>query len=81
MPKLHHLSVITKRSDSAEPPSPGPAAPEVQALVTFAPPRYKEPPLSNREEAEEENEEEHSLEDRIEAMHFNNTSYFLLHTE
>lgn len=80
IPKLHHLSTITQHSAS-QPPPPSPSAPEVQALVTFTPPRYKEPPLSQTEEAEEKNEEEQSVEDRIEALHFNNTSYFLLQPE
>ncbi|XP_026228161.1 interleukin-6 receptor subunit alpha isoform X2 [Anabas testudineus] len=68
-------------SDLSQPPSPSLPAPEAQALVTFTPPRYKEPPLSKTEEAEEENEEEQSVEDRMEAIHFNNTSYFLVQTD
>lgn len=81
MPKLRHLSTITQHSDLSQPPSPSLPAPEAQALVTFTPPRYKEPPLSKTEEAEEENEEEQSVEDRMEAIHFNNTSYFLVQTD
>lgn len=76
MPKIHHLSTITQRSDLSQPPPANRPASEVQALMTFTPPRYKERPVSQTEEAEEENEE-----DRIEAVHFNNTSYFLLRPE
>lgn len=81
MPKLHHLFTMTQHSDLSQPPPPSASAPEVQALVTFTPPRYKEPPLSQTEEEEEKNEEEQSVQDRIEAMHFNNPSYFLLQAE
>lgn len=81
--KLQSLSVVTQCGDLPQPsPQPSaPAAPEVQALVTFAPPRYKGPSESEveeEEEGEEENVEEQQVKERIEAMHFNNTSYFLI---
>lgn len=78
MPKFHHLSVITPRSDPSQPPAPDPATPEGHTLVTFAPPRYKEPPLGEAKAVEGENEQEQALTKMTMAMHFNNTSYFLL---
>ncbi|XP_018536045.1 interleukin-6 receptor subunit alpha isoform X3 [Lates calcarifer] len=82
MSKLHSMSVIIQPSDSTQLPPSAPAAPEGQALVTFTPPRYKEPPPSKaEEEGEEENEEEQRVKERIEPMHFNNTSYFLIPRE
>ncbi|XP_055358837.1 interleukin-6 receptor subunit alpha isoform X2 [Betta splendens] len=78
MPKLHHLSIISQRDDPSQPPARGPAAPEAQGLVTFAPRCYKEHQQRNAEEAEGENEEEQHVEDRMETVHFNNKSYFLL---
>ncbi|XP_073341023.1 interleukin-6 receptor subunit alpha [Pagrus major] len=80
MSKLHSLSVFTQCGDSPQPQPPpsAPTAPEAQALVTFSPPLYKEPPPGEVKEGEEENEEEQCLNERTEAMHFNNTSYFFL---
>ncbi|KAM7420816.1 hypothetical protein PAMA_015164 [Pampus argenteus] len=78
MSKLHRLHVITQVGDSSQPPPYAPTAPEGQALMISAPPRCKVPQLS---EGEEENEEEHRVNARIEAMHFNNTSYFLVQRE
>uniref|UniRef100_UPI0037E861DC interleukin-6 receptor subunit alpha n=1 Tax=Semicossyphus pulcher TaxID=241346 RepID=UPI0037E861DC len=80
--KLQKLSVVTQSGHSPQPqtqPS-APTAPEVQALVTFTAPCYKEPPSGEVEEEgeEEENEEEQQVIDRVEALHFNNTSYFFL---
>ncbi|XP_070822495.1 interleukin-6 receptor subunit alpha [Chaetodon trifascialis] len=68
---------LTQRGGSAPPPPSAPPAPEGQALVTFGPPHCSEPPRSEVEEGEEENEE-HCVNERIEAMHFSNTSYFFL---
>ncbi|XP_059195157.1 interleukin-6 receptor subunit alpha [Centropristis striata] len=86
--KIQSLSPIAQFGDSPRrPPSAPPSAPplpEGQALVTFAPPHYKEPPHSGverQEEDEEDEEEEQQLKERTEAMHFNNTSYFFLHRE
>lgn len=78
MPKLHHLSLMNQHDDSYQPPSPGSAAHEVQGLVTFAPRCYQEHQQSN---TEEEDEEEQPVEDRMEAVHFDNMSYFQLHEE
>ncbi|XP_041799252.1 interleukin-6 receptor subunit alpha isoform X2 [Chelmon rostratus] len=77
MSKLQSLSVVTQCGGSPQPPPSAPTAPEGQALVTFGPPIYNEPPPSEVEEWGEENEE-HCRNERIEAMHFNNTSYFFL---
>ena len=78
MSKLHRLNVITQCGDTSQPPSSAPTAPEGQVLMTFAPPQYKEPRMSEGQEGEEEIEEEHTANARTEAMHFNNTSYFLV---
>lgn len=75
MSKLQSLSFVTQCGDSPQPLPSAPTAPEGQALVTFGPPCYKEPP-----EGEEENEEE-CVNKRIGATHFNNTSYFFLQPE
>lgn len=80
MSKLNSLSVIAQCGDSSQPPPSAPTAPEGQALVTFAPPQYKERSPRDTEEGQE-NEEERTAKERIEAMHFNNTSYFLLQRE
>ncbi|XP_068591420.1 interleukin-6 receptor subunit alpha [Cebidichthys violaceus] len=81
MPKFQSLSVGIQCGDSPRPPPSAPTPPAGQSLVTFAPPRYKNPPQSEVEEGEEENEEEQRLKERVEAMHFNNTSYFFLHRD
>ncbi|XP_054477360.1 interleukin-6 receptor subunit alpha [Anoplopoma fimbria] len=79
MSKLQSPSVITQCADSPRPPPSAAPPPEGQALVTFASPRYKKAQQSEVEEGEEENEEEkQQLKESIEAMHFNNTSYFFL---
>lgn len=81
MSKLHRLNVITQCGVTSQPPTSAPTVPEGQALMTFAPLQYKEPRMSKGEEGEEENEEEHRANARAEAMHFNNTSYFLVQRE
>ncbi|CAK6960706.1 interleukin-6 receptor subunit alpha [Scomber scombrus] len=81
MSKLHRLNVITQCGDTSQPPTSAPTAPEGQALMTFSPPQYKEPRMSEGQEREEENEEEHTANARTEAMHFNNNSYFLVQKE
>lgn len=81
MSKLQGLNDITQCDDSCQPPHSVPTAPEGQALMTLAPPCYKEAQLNEGEEGEGENEEEHGVNPRIEAMHFNNTSYFLVQRE
>ncbi|XP_040901381.1 interleukin-6 receptor subunit alpha isoform X2 [Toxotes jaculatrix] len=87
MSKLHHVSVIIQSSESSHLPPTTPAAPGGQALVTFSPSLFKEHPPSKAEEEEEEEDEEEEEEngeeqrERIEAMHFNNTSYFLIQRE
>lgn len=74
--KLQILNIVTECGNSTQPPPPAPVTPEGQALVTFAPPSYKE------EEGEEENEEEEQMTiETTEGMHFNNTSYFLVQRE
>ncbi|XP_068998886.1 interleukin-6 receptor subunit alpha [Embiotoca jacksoni] len=80
MSKLQSFSVITQRGDLSQPPPSAPTAPEGQAMVTFAPPQCKHC-LPREAEEEEENEEEQIPEERIETMHFNNTSYFFLQRE
>ncbi|XP_045901591.1 interleukin-6 receptor subunit alpha [Micropterus dolomieu] len=85
--KLQSLSVVSQCGDSRL-PSPFapttptvpavPAVPEGQALVTLGLPRYKKTPLSEVEEGEEESDEEQQVMEGIDAMHFNNTSYFVL---
>uniref|UniRef100_A0A8C9YFY7 Interleukin 6 receptor n=1 Tax=Sander lucioperca TaxID=283035 RepID=A0A8C9YFY7_SANLU len=77
MSKLQSLSVITQWDDCTRPPPSTPTPPEGQALVTFAPVHCQEPPLSKVEKEEEENEEQW-VKEKIEAMHFNNTSYFFI---
>lgn len=82
MSKLQSLSIVTQCSDSSRPPPTTPTPPEGQALVTFARPHFKEPPPSEGEEGEVENEEEEQhVEERREAMHFSNTSYFFFRGE
>ncbi|KAM3873314.1 interleukin-6 receptor subunit alpha [Diretmus argenteus] len=81
MPKLQSLNVISQCSDSRPPAAAAPTPQEGQALVTFAPLRYKEPLPNEVEEEEEENKEEEKAEGKTEAMHFNNTSYFLVQKE
>ncbi|XP_031709335.1 interleukin-6 receptor subunit alpha [Anarrhichthys ocellatus] len=81
MPKLQRLSVVIQCGDSPRPQPSAPTPPEGQSLVTFAPPRYKKNPQREVEEGEEENKEEQRLKERVEAMHFNNTSYFFLHRD
>ncbi|KAM3613999.1 uncharacterized protein V6R79_008247 [Siganus canaliculatus] len=76
--KLQSLSVITQCADSPQPPPAAPTGPEEQALVTLSPARYKEPPLSDEEEAEEENEEEQCVNQRTQAVHLHNASYFFI---
>ncbi|XP_078109046.1 interleukin-6 receptor subunit alpha isoform X1 [Sander vitreus] len=78
MSKLQSLSVITQWDDSTQPPPSTPTPPKGQALVTFAPVHCQEPPLSKVEKEEEDNEEEQWVKEKIEAMHFNNTSYFFI---
>ncbi|KAM7383469.1 hypothetical protein PAMP_003117 [Pampus punctatissimus] len=84
MSKLHRLHIITQVGDSSQPPPSAPTAPEGQALMISAPRRCKVPRLSEgegEEEREEEIEDENRVNARIEATHFNNTSYFLVQRE
>ncbi|KAM6909656.1 interleukin-6 receptor subunit alpha [Xenentodon cancila] len=78
MSKLHGFNVTPQFGDPPPPPSSTAAAPEAEALVTFAPQFYKEEHPLNDIQEEEKNEEEQSETDRIETIHFNNTSYFLI---
>ncbi|XP_060906640.1 interleukin-6 receptor subunit alpha isoform X1 [Labrus mixtus] len=76
-------SVVTKCGDSPQPQHSVQSAPEVKALVTFAPPGYKEPQSSEMgedEDEDEDDEEEEQVKERMESLHFNNTSYFFLQT-
>ncbi|XP_071326564.1 interleukin-6 receptor subunit alpha isoform X2 [Trachinotus anak] len=81
MSKLHCMSVIIQPLDSSELPPATPTAQEEQALVTFTPPHFKEPSAKEGVEEEGANKEEQRVKDRIEAMHFNNTSYFFIRRE
>ncbi|XP_029958663.1 interleukin-6 receptor subunit alpha [Salarias fasciatus] len=69
--KLSNLSAVTQFGEVPPPPPAVTVTPEGQALVTFDPPLYKE----------EEVEEEEDAPQRMEAMHFSNTSYFFLQKE
>ncbi|XP_056299901.1 interleukin-6 receptor subunit alpha isoform X2 [Pseudoliparis swirei] len=73
--KERFMRVVIKCKDSPRPPPSSPTPPEGQALVAFAPPHYKKEPQSEVEKGEEEQR----LKERVEAMNFNNTSYFFLH--
>lgn len=84
MSKLKSMSVSTPYGDSPRPAPSTQTPPEGHALVTFAPPCNKEPPPNEMEESKEENEEESEeekqrLKERIDALHFNNSSYFFLY--
>ncbi|XP_054638906.1 interleukin-6 receptor subunit alpha isoform X3 [Dunckerocampus dactyliophorus] len=70
--KLHSLSVPGRRRSPAQPASPATIGAEGRALVTFSPPSSKE------EEEAGGNEDERSEMARREAVHFNNTHYFLI---
>ncbi|KAK5862288.1 hypothetical protein PBY51_017699 [Eleginops maclovinus] len=74
MSKLKSRSVST-HGDSAQPATSAQTPPEGHPLVTFAPLCNKEPPPSEMEESEEEKQR---LKERMEALHFNNGSYFFL---
>lgn len=76
MSKLHSKRVFTN-SGGFRPSLPSDSPPpEGKAVVTFSPQLLnKQPP---RDPQEEENEEEGTLTDKIEAMHFNNNTYFFL---
>ncbi|XP_068615049.1 interleukin-6 receptor subunit alpha [Brachionichthys hirsutus] len=80
MTKFRSLSVITPFSTSPRPPPSATAAPEGQALCTFGPPSNKPPRPSQVEDKEGENEDQPDIE-QIDAMNFNNTSYFLIQQE
>ncbi|TNN75742.1 Interleukin-6 receptor subunit alpha [Liparis tanakae] len=73
--KERFMRVLIKCKDSPRPPPSSPTPPEGQALVAFAPPHCKKEPQSDMEKGEEEQR----LKERVEAMNFNNTSYFFLH--
>ncbi|XP_034552868.1 interleukin-6 receptor subunit alpha [Notolabrus celidotus] len=94
--KLQSLGASAQCGDPPQPQIFTPTAPERQAVVIFAPPRYKHPPPNDMEEEEEEEEEEGEEEegeeeeedeqeqwinDRLEAQHFNNTTYFFVQKE
>uniref|UniRef100_A0A3P9I6I1 Uncharacterized LOC101173653 n=1 Tax=Oryzias latipes TaxID=8090 RepID=A0A3P9I6I1_ORYLA len=76
MSKLHSKKVFTNSGGfRSSLPSDSPP-PEGKAVVTFSPQLLnKQPPTDPQEE---ENEEEGTLKDKIEAMHFNNNTYFFL---
>ncbi|XP_034030687.1 interleukin-6 receptor subunit alpha [Thalassophryne amazonica] len=78
MSKLHKLTVIMQCGNSSQTPVSVPAAPEGQTLMILDPPCYKEHPPNDAEEGEEENEEDERAEYTGEAMHFDNTSYYLV---
>lgn len=78
MSKFCSLYFTTHYGDSSQPSPSIPAAPEARALVAFAPTESnKEQPHSDEKESEE-NEEQEILKERMELMHFNNASYFIL---
>uniref|UniRef100_A0A3Q2ZJX9 Interleukin 6 receptor n=1 Tax=Kryptolebias marmoratus TaxID=37003 RepID=A0A3Q2ZJX9_KRYMA len=75
--KFHRLSVVTWSGDLSPPSFPVPADRKGKTLVTQP---YKEcPPRYVHEE--EENEEEQTVTGGVEAMNFNNTTYFFLQNE
>ncbi|RVE62703.1 hypothetical protein OJAV_G00159620 [Oryzias javanicus] len=76
MSKLHRMGVFSNCGGFWPPPPSDPAPPEGKVLVTFSPQLLNKQPPSDPQE--EENEEEETLTDRIEAMHFNNITYFFL---
>ncbi|XP_041842728.1 interleukin-6 receptor subunit alpha [Melanotaenia boesemani] len=80
MSKLQSLSVITPHRDLSPPPPRALEPPEGEALITFVPQLYKDN-LPNETQEGDENEEGQTATDRIEAMHFNNNSYFFLERE
>uniref|UniRef100_A0A3Q2PWJ9 Interleukin-6 receptor subunit alpha n=1 Tax=Fundulus heteroclitus TaxID=8078 RepID=A0A3Q2PWJ9_FUNHE len=81
MSKLLSLSVITHSDESTPPPPSIPSAPEQEALVSGSGPQlYKQSPPSDTQK-EEEREEEQTEMDQLEAMNFNNKSYFYLQME
>lgn len=73
--KVQRLSSVADRG-ALSPPLPSVrAVPEGQALVTFAPPSYRERPEDEQETQELRQNE------RAEDMNFNNTSYFFVQRE
>uniref|UniRef100_A0A3Q2PUN7 Interleukin 6 receptor n=1 Tax=Fundulus heteroclitus TaxID=8078 RepID=A0A3Q2PUN7_FUNHE len=81
MSKLLSLSAITHSDESSPPPPSIPSAPEQEALVSGSGPQlYKQNPPSDTQK-EEEREEEQTEMDQLEAMNFNNKSYFYLQME
>ncbi|XP_076010038.1 interleukin-6 receptor subunit alpha [Genypterus blacodes] len=81
--QLQTLTGVTQCSESSQPSVTPPAAPEAQALVTFAPPHFKQslPNEVEGEEEEGEKEAESTVQERREAVHFNNSCYFLVQRE
>ncbi|XP_030014863.1 interleukin-6 receptor subunit alpha [Sphaeramia orbicularis] len=75
MSKLQSLNIISQFRDSSQTHPSAPAAPEGQALMTFAPPHNTEQPSND---VQEENGEENRMKQMTETMNFNNTSYFLV---
>lgn len=73
--KVQRLSFVAARGALSQPLPSVPAAPEGQALVTFAPPSYRERPEDEHET------QELCQNERAEHMNFNNTSYFLMRQE
>ncbi|KAM4568467.1 uncharacterized protein V3H82_012648 [Fundulus diaphanus] len=81
MSKLLSLSAITHSDELSPPPLSIPSAPEQEALVSGSGPQlYKQSPPSDSQE-EEELEEEQTEMDQLEAMNFNNKTYFYLQME
>lgn len=80
MSKLHRLTIT--HSDHVSPPPPSiPSTPERENLMSGSDSQlYKQLPSSETQD-KEENEEEQTEMDRVEAMNFNNKSYFFLEIE
>lgn len=86
--KLVSLSPVKPSSSDSSSPALASAPQEGRMLVNYEPPHYKEPLPQEMEEEEEvpeedkDGEEEEKLaESRREVFHFNNTSYFMVHTD
>ncbi|XP_074539704.1 interleukin-6 receptor subunit alpha isoform X2 [Halichoeres trimaculatus] len=94
MSKLHSPSVVSQCGDPPQTQIFTPTAPERQAGDTFLPSRYKQPPPNDvgeeeeegdddgeEEDGEEEDAHEQWMNNRVEAQHFSNTTYFFIQIE
>lgn len=88
MSKLHSSGVVPQHRDPPQLQILTPLAPEMQPGDGCSPPRYKQPPVSDAEEEEgfeedeeDDDEQEQWMSNRVEAQHFNNTTYFFIQKE